>query len=92
LSDQIDPADHTYERISVTWLARLENGRIVKVARRALSDRPGCAGEVAVSAHLRGIWPTNLAGRAPKGALPVVVEAILDNIDKLTYILSTRFG
>jgi transcriptional regulator with XRE-family HTH domain len=33
LYDQIDPADHTYERISVTWLARLENGRIVKVAR-----------------------------------------------------------
>jgi transcriptional regulator with XRE-family HTH domain len=33
LYDQIDPADHTYERISVAWLARLENGRIVKVAR-----------------------------------------------------------
>jgi transcriptional regulator with XRE-family HTH domain len=33
LYDEIDPADHTYERISVTWLARLENGRIVKVAR-----------------------------------------------------------
>lgn len=33
LHDQIDLADHTYERISVAWLARLENGRIVKVAR-----------------------------------------------------------
>lgn len=33
LYDELDPADHTYERISVTWLARLENGRIVKVAR-----------------------------------------------------------
>jgi transcriptional regulator with XRE-family HTH domain len=33
LYDEIDPADHTYERIGVTWLARLENGRIVKVAR-----------------------------------------------------------
>lgn|SRR5262245_2430210 len=33
LYDEIDPADHTYERICVTWLARLENGRIVKVAR-----------------------------------------------------------
>jgi transcriptional regulator with XRE-family HTH domain len=33
LYDEIDPTDHTYERISVTWLARLENGRIVKVAR-----------------------------------------------------------
>jgi transcriptional regulator with XRE-family HTH domain len=33
LYDQIDPADRTYERISVAWLARLENGRIVKVAR-----------------------------------------------------------
>lgn len=33
LYDEIDPANHTYERISVTWLARLENGRIVKVAR-----------------------------------------------------------
>lgn len=33
LHDQIDLADYTYERISVAWLARLENGRIVKVAR-----------------------------------------------------------
>lgn len=33
LHDQIDLVDHTYERISVAWLARLENGRIVKVAR-----------------------------------------------------------
>src|SRR5262245_2553078 len=33
LYDQLDPADHTYEHISLTWLARLENGRIVKVAR-----------------------------------------------------------
>jgi transcriptional regulator with XRE-family HTH domain len=33
LYDEIDPADHTYEHISVTWLARLENGRVVKVAR-----------------------------------------------------------
>lgn len=33
LYDEIDPDDHTYERISITWLARLENGRVVKVAR-----------------------------------------------------------
>jgi transcriptional regulator with XRE-family HTH domain len=33
LYDEIDPADHIYERISLTWLARLENGRVVKVAR-----------------------------------------------------------
>ena len=33
LYDEIDPDDHTYERISVAWLARLENGRIVKVTR-----------------------------------------------------------
>ena len=33
LYDEIGPDDHTYERISVAWLARLENGRIVKVAR-----------------------------------------------------------
>lgn len=33
LHDQIDLDNHTYERISVAWLARLENGRIVKVAR-----------------------------------------------------------
>jgi transcriptional regulator with XRE-family HTH domain len=45
LYDEIDPADHTYERISVTWLARLENGRIVKVARptvEALCRALGC--------------------------------------------------
>ncbi len=33
LYDQIDPADHACEHVSVTWLARLENGRMVKVAR-----------------------------------------------------------
>jgi hypothetical protein len=33
LYDQLDPADQTYERINVAWLARLENGRVVKVAR-----------------------------------------------------------
>ena len=33
LYDEIDPTDHAYEHISVTWLARLENGRVVKVAR-----------------------------------------------------------
>src|SRR3954467_6846562 len=33
LYDEIGPDDPTYERISVAWLARLENGRIVKVAR-----------------------------------------------------------
>jgi transcriptional regulator with XRE-family HTH domain len=33
LYDQLDPNERTYEHISVTWLARLENGRIVKVAR-----------------------------------------------------------
>jgi len=33
LYEEIDPDDHIHERISVAWLARLENGRIVKVAR-----------------------------------------------------------
>jgi transcriptional regulator with XRE-family HTH domain len=33
LYDEIDPADHTCERINTTWLARLENGRTVKVTR-----------------------------------------------------------
>jgi transcriptional regulator with XRE-family HTH domain len=42
LCDQIDPAD---EHISMAWLARLENGRIVKVARsviEALCRALGC--------------------------------------------------
>src|SRR4051812_17029168 len=33
LCDELDASDQTYERISTTWLARLENGRIVKIAR-----------------------------------------------------------
>jgi transcriptional regulator with XRE-family HTH domain len=33
LYDEIDPADRIYEQISLTWLARLENGRVVKIAR-----------------------------------------------------------
>ena len=45
LYDQIDPTNHTCERINVTWLARLENGRLVKVARptiEALCRALGC--------------------------------------------------
>jgi transcriptional regulator with XRE-family HTH domain len=33
LCDELDASDQTYERISTTWLARLENGRIVKITR-----------------------------------------------------------
>jgi transcriptional regulator with XRE-family HTH domain len=36
LYDEIDPVDLTNEHISVTWLTRLESGRIVKVARPTL--------------------------------------------------------
>jgi transcriptional regulator with XRE-family HTH domain len=36
LYDHIDPADQAYAHISLAWLARLENGRIVKVARPTL--------------------------------------------------------
>ncbi len=39
LYDQIGPDDHSYERISVAWLARLENGRVVKVARPPVEAR-----------------------------------------------------
>ena len=45
LYDEIDPTDRIYEQISVTWLARLENGRVVKVARptvEALCRALGC--------------------------------------------------
>jgi transcriptional regulator with XRE-family HTH domain len=33
LCDELAPTDRIYEQISMPWLARLENGRIVKVAR-----------------------------------------------------------
>lgn len=33
LYDQIDPTTHIYDRISVAWLARLEQGRVVKLSR-----------------------------------------------------------
>jgi transcriptional regulator with XRE-family HTH domain len=33
LYEEIDPSDPIYERINVIWLARLENGRVVKVVR-----------------------------------------------------------
>lgn len=36
LYDQIDPTDPVYDRISVAWLARLEQGRIVKLPRAQL--------------------------------------------------------
>jgi transcriptional regulator with XRE-family HTH domain len=34
--DQIDPTDPGYDRISIAWLARLEQGRIVKLPRALL--------------------------------------------------------
>ena len=36
LYDQIDPTDPIYDRISVAWLARLEQGRVVKLSRMML--------------------------------------------------------
>jgi transcriptional regulator with XRE-family HTH domain len=36
LYDQIDPADPVHDRISIAWLARLEQGRIVKLPRTML--------------------------------------------------------
>jgi transcriptional regulator with XRE-family HTH domain len=36
LYDQIDPTAPIYDRISVAWLARLEQGRVVKLSRAML--------------------------------------------------------
>jgi transcriptional regulator with XRE-family HTH domain len=36
LYDQIDPTAPVYDRISVAWLARLEQGRVVKLSRAML--------------------------------------------------------
>ena len=36
LYDHIDPNDPVYDRISVAWLARLEQGRVVKLSRAML--------------------------------------------------------
>lgn len=36
LYDQIHPTDPVYDRISVAWLARLEQGRVVKLSRAML--------------------------------------------------------
>ena len=36
LYDQIDPTAPVYDRISVAWLARLEQGRVVKLSRGML--------------------------------------------------------
>lgn len=36
LYDQIDPTNPMYDRISVAWLARLEQGRVVKLSRAML--------------------------------------------------------
>lgn len=48
LYDEISPDDPNYESISETWLARLENGRMVKVPRQtveALCRALRCSGQ-----------------------------------------------
>jgi transcriptional regulator with XRE-family HTH domain len=42
LYDQIDPTAPVYDRISIAWLARLEQGRVVKLSR-AMLDALCCA-------------------------------------------------
>jgi len=36
LLDKLDPSDPNYDSISEAWLARLENGRMVKVSREVI--------------------------------------------------------
>jgi transcriptional regulator with XRE-family HTH domain len=80
LYDQLDPADPTSERISVSWLARLENGRIVKVARptvEALCRALGCTPR-------QRAW---LLLQADRNVLASTHDELLETAELLTYAI-----
>ncbi|MEO7911165.1 MAG: helix-turn-helix transcriptional regulator [Roseiflexaceae bacterium] len=71
LYDQIDPTAPVYDRISIAWLARLEQGRVVKLSRAmldALCHALECSSHERIELLLLADRNTIDADRAPTTA------------------------
>jgi hypothetical protein len=83
LFNQIDPNDPNYDSISEAWLARLENGRMVKVPRKmieAICRALGCTAQERV--HVLLYADRNVFSRDDT-APDTVAEALTYTMDRL---------
>jgi hypothetical protein len=96
LYDQIDPTDPVYDRISVAWLARLEQGRVVKLSRtmlEALCRTLDCAPHERIRLLL--LADRNLLGcadRAPTPAAQAIAYAATRLYDEAHATIAELIG
>jgi transcriptional regulator with XRE-family HTH domain len=74
LYDQIDPTAPVYDRISVAWLARLEQGRVVKLSRETL-DALCCTLECTLQERIQLLLlaDRNMLGSADSAPTPTAL-------------------
>jgi transcriptional regulator with XRE-family HTH domain len=98
LYDELSPDDPSYDSISETWLARLENGRMVKVPRqtvealcRALRCTPRERAHVLLHADRCALTDHESAPTAPAEVLAYVMDRLYSEThDLLTGLLGPR--
>jgi transcriptional regulator with XRE-family HTH domain len=98
LYSELSPDDPRYESISETWLARLENGRMVKVPRqtvealcRALRCTPRERAHVLLHADRCALTDHESAPTAPAEVLAYVMDRLYSEThDLLTGLLGPR--
>jgi transcriptional regulator with XRE-family HTH domain len=84
LRDLLDPSEPNYESISESWLARLENGRMVKVPRpilEALGHALGCTPQE--RAHLLLLADRNVLAHPDQA--PTAVARLLNFVAAQLY-------
>ena len=96
LYDQIDPTAPVYDRISVAWLARLEQGRVVKLSRtmldalcRALECTPHERIQLLLLADRNAL---GCADRAPTPAALVIAYTAAQLYDEAHATISELIG
>jgi transcriptional regulator with XRE-family HTH domain len=96
LYDELDPNDPNYDSISESWLARLENGRMVKVARstiealcRALQCTSQERARVLLYADRNGLTDGD---SAPNGVAEALNYTMIRLYDEAYEILSSLIG
>ncbi len=98
LYDELSPDDPSYDSISETWLARLENGRMVKVPRqtvealcRALRCTPRERARVLLHADRCALTDAEAAPTAPAEVLAYVMDRLYnETYDLLAGMLGAR--
>lgn len=98
LYDELSPDDPSYDSISETWLARLENGRMVKVPRqtvealcRALRCTPRERAHVLLHADRCALTDADATPTAPAEVLAYVMDRLYsETYDLLAGMVGTR--